>query len=57
MPLGGAQAGGIATFVGAPIAIAMGGGLVALFALGPALVNRQVRSLGTVLRAVEERAV
>ena len=56
MPLGGAQAGALATFVGVPVAVAIGGALVALFALGPALLNSQVRSLGTILRAVEERA-
>ena len=53
MPLGGFQAGAIATLVGVPVALAIGGGLVAAFALGPALVNRQVRNIGAIL----ERAV
>ena len=49
MPLGGFQAGAIANFVGVPIALAIGGGLVAAFALGPALINRQVRNIGAIL--------
>ena len=53
MPLGGMQAGAIATFVGVPVAIAIGGGLVAAFALGPALVNRQVRNIGAILMQSE----
>ena len=48
MPLGGAQAGVIATFVGVPVAI--GGGLVAAFALGPAMINRQVRNIGSIVQ-------
>ena len=53
MPLGGAQAGAIATFVGVPIAVAIGGGLVAAFALGPAMINRQVRNIGSILQEAE----
>ena len=53
MPLGGAQAGVIATFVGVPIAIAIGGGLVAAFALGPAMFNRQVRNIGSIVQEAE----
>ena len=53
MPLGGAQAGVIATFVGVPIAVAIGGGLVAAFALGPAMTNRQVRNIGSILQEAE----
>ena len=53
MPLGGAQAGVIAIFVGVPIAIAIGGGLVAAFALGPAMINRQVRNIGSILQEAE----
>ena len=49
MPLGGMQAGALATFVGVPVAIAIGGGLVSAFALGPALINRQVRNIGAIL--------
>ncbi len=47
MPLGGLQAGVIATFVGVPVSIAIGGAMVAAFALGPALINRQIRNIGT----------
>ena len=57
MPLGAFQAGAIAEFVGVPVAVAMGGGLVTLFALGPALMNRQVRNLGVTLQEREARAV
>ena len=57
MPLGGFQAGAIATFVGVPVAIAIGGGLVAAFALGPAFVNRQVRNIGEILARAEAPAV
>ena len=57
MPLGAFQAGAIAEFVGVPVAVAMGGGLVTLFALGPALMNRQVRNLGVILQEREARAV
>ena len=57
MPLGGFQAGAIATFVGVPVAIAIGGGLVAAFALGPAFVNRQVRNIGEILARAEMPAV
>ncbi len=57
MPLGSFQAGAIATFVGVPVAIAIGGALVTLFALGPAMINRQVRNLGVILQERESRAV
>ena len=54
MPLGGMQAGALATFVGVPVAVAIGGGLVAAFALGPALINRQVRNIGVILMRSEQ---
>ena len=57
MPLGGFQAGTLATFVGVPVAIAIGGALVAAFALGPAFVNRQVRNIGDILERAEVPAV
>ena len=57
MPLGAFQAGALAEFVGVPVAVAIGGGLVTLFALGPALMNRQVRNLGVILQERESRAV
>ena len=53
MPLGAFQAGAIAEFVGVPTAVAIGGGLVTLFALGPALMNRHVRSLDMTLQERE----
>ena len=56
MPLGAFQAGAIAEFVGVPVAVAIGGALVLLFALGPALINRQVRNLGVILQEREARA-
>ena len=56
MPLGGMQAGAIATFVGVPVAIAIGGALVAAFSLGPALINRQLRNLGSILMQSEREA-
>jgi MFS family permease len=46
MLLGGLQAGLIAHFLSAPIAVAIGGLLVTVFALGPALANRTIRGLG-----------
>lgn len=54
MPLGGMQAGALATFVGVPVAVAIGGGLVAAFALGPALINSQVRNIGVILMRSEQ---
>ena len=57
MPLGAFQAGAIAEFVGVPIAVAIGGTLVLLFALGPAMINKQVRNLGVILQEREARAV
>ena len=56
MPLGGMQAGAVAAFVGVPVAVAIGGGLVAAFALGPALINRQVRNIGSILQQSEREA-
>jgi hypothetical protein len=56
MPLGGMQAGALANFIGAPFAIAIGGLAVAAYALGPGLLNRQVRNLGTLLRQAERAA-
>ncbi len=54
MPLGGMQAGAVATFVGVSVAIAIGGALVSAFALGPALINRQVRNIGSILMRSEQ---
>jgi MFS family permease len=54
MPLGGMQAGALANFIGAPFSIAIGGLAVAAFALGPGLLNRQVRNLGALLRQAEQ---
>ena len=46
-PLGGLQANFIAHYISAPVAVAIGGALVIAFALGVALSNRHVRSLGS----------
>jgi hypothetical protein len=44
MPLGGMQAGAIASVIGAPFAVAIGGFAVSAFAVGPAMINRRVRT-------------
>ena len=53
MPLGGLQAGAIASIIGAPIgapiALAIGGLAVSAFALGPAMINSRVRNLGALI--------
>jgi len=49
MPLGGMYAGVVAGFIGVPWAIAIGGLLVSGFAIGPALLNSNVRGIGTLL--------
>ena len=49
-PLAAMQAGFLAAFVGVPVAVAIGGGLVTLFALGPALLNPKVRHINAGLR-------
>ncbi|MBW2623535.1 MAG: MFS transporter [Deltaproteobacteria bacterium] len=56
MPLGGMYAGALAGVIGTPFAIAIGGILVSVFAIGPALVNRRVRHIGTTLTEIEARA-
>jgi MFS family permease len=56
MPLGGMQAGAIASYIGVPFAVTLGGLLVAGFALGPALLNSKVRNIGSVLLQVERTA-
>jgi MFS family permease len=56
MPLGGMLAGALADLITAPVAIAVGGLAVAAFALGPAMMNRQSRNLGALLRQVETAA-
>ena len=53
MPLGGLQAGAIASIIGAPIgapvALAIGGLAVSAFAMGPAMINSRVRNLGALI--------
>lgn len=51
MPMGGMLAGALASIVviGAPFAVAIGGTAVAAFALGPALLNRKIRNLDSIL--------
>jgi len=46
MPLGAMQAGVVASFLGAPFAVAIGGIAVAGFALGIASTNVRIRNLG-----------
>jgi MFS family permease len=53
MPLGGMQGAAIASVIGAPAAIAVGGLAVSAFALGPAMVNSKVRNLGSLLLQAE----
>ena len=50
-PLGGMQASALANigFLGAPFAVVIGGIAVVLFALGPAMFNRNVRNLDTLV--------
>ncbi|MGH8056895.1 MAG: MFS transporter, partial [Candidatus Entotheonellia bacterium] len=55
-PLGGMLAGALADLISAPFAIAMGGLAVAAFAIGPAMINGEVRNLGALLRQVETSA-
>ncbi len=54
MPLGGMYVGTVAGLIGTPFAVASGGLLVAVFAVGPALINKQVRNLGTLLTRAEK---
>ena len=56
-PLGAMQAGAVAEFIGVPMAVAIGGTLVTLFALGAAMMARQVRNLSETLQERESRAV
>ena len=54
MPLGGIFAGGLAALLGngsdgVPFAVALGGLAVAMFAIGPALLNGNVRSVGVII--------
>ena len=56
MPLGGMQAGALATLIGAPFTVAIGGLIVSAFALGPAMVNGRVRRLGALLLQMESGA-
>ena len=53
-PLSGMQAGVVGSLIGVPVAIAIGGLIVAAFALGPAIANRRLRNLGTALPETEE---
>jgi len=53
MPVGGMLAGALANLITAPFAIAVGGLAVAAFAIGPAMMNDEVRNLGTLLGQVD----
>jgi MFS family permease len=50
MPLGGMQAGAIASTIGAHWALVIGGAAVVLFAIGPATLSSQVRNLTELVR-------
>ena len=54
-PLGGMQAGALAGLITAPFAIAIGGLAVAVFAVGAALTNRNLRRLTGLVRESEAR--
>ncbi len=54
MPLGGLQSGWIADNIGAPNAVMIGGLAVAAFAVGPAMLNRQVRNIGALVSQMEQ---
>ena len=54
MPLGGMQGNWIANYLGAPIAVMIGGFAVAGFAVGPALLNKQVRNISALVNQVEQ---
>ena len=54
LPLGGMYAGALAVFIGMSYAIAIGGLLVSLFALGPALINNKIRNIGALISDSEE---
>jgi MFS family permease len=53
MPVGGMLASAMAGLITAPFAIAVGGLAVAAFAIGPAMMNSEVRNLGTLLSQVD----
>ena len=53
MPLSGMQAGALASIITAPFALVVGGLAVSGFAIGPGLLNRNVRGLGTQLDQAE----
>jgi MFS family permease len=55
-PLGGMQVGALADLITAPFAVAIGGLAVTAFAAGPAMINRKVRNLGSLLHQVETAA-
>ncbi|MDP6715707.1 MAG: MFS transporter, partial [SAR202 cluster bacterium] len=57
MPMGGMQASAVATVVGAPIAIALGGMAVSTFAVGLVLANPKIRGLERLLSQAEQRIV
>jgi MFS family permease len=56
MPLGGMLTSALAGLITVPLAIAAGGLAVAAFAIGPAMANREVRNLGTLLGQVDAAA-
>lgn len=53
--MGGIYTGALAGIIGVPIAVASGGFAVSVFALGPALINRRLRGLDSLLLESERR--
>jgi MFS family permease len=53
MPIGGMLAGALASFITAPLAIVVGGLAVAVFIVGPVLLNGEIRHLGARLQQIE----
>ena len=56
MPLGAMPSGALATIIGAPFAVALGGLAVMAFAIGPALINSRIRNLGSQVETPETGA-
>ena len=57
MPVGGMLASALAGLITVPLAIAVGGLAVAAFAIGPVMMNCEVRNLGALLGQGDTAAV
>ena len=53
MPLGGLVAGAAASVISTPFAVSLGAFLVVVFALGPAMANKQIRNISVLLQQHE----